>query len=87
MAKERELSAVAKEVFKALQSFPNGATLADIKKVVPNANSAHLVALKSRGLVNAEKVEIETERIVKSKVNSYSVIETDETDESESDDE
>jgi len=67
------LSATANAVLTALQSFPEGATLSQIKEILPEANAAHLVALRSRGLVGSEQVEIETVKIVKSKVNLYTV--------------
>lgn len=75
MAKRPELSPVAKEVLEVLKSAGKSMTLAEIKEVMPNANSAHLTALKNRGLVGAEQVEKEVVTVAKRKVNEYAVIE------------
>ncbi len=62
MAKETvkkvaELSPVALEVLDVLRASETPITLAEIKVIVPNANSAHLTALRTRNLVSAEEVE------------------------------
>ena len=75
MAKRPELSPVAKEVLEVLKSAGKSMTLAEIKEVMPNANSAHLTALKNRGLVGAEQVEKEVVTVAKRKVNEYAVLE------------
>ena len=69
--KQAELSAVATEVLEVVRASEKPMTLAEIKAIVPTANSAHLTALKTRGLVQAEDVEI----VVQSKrtVLAYSV--------------
>lgn len=84
MAKERALSPVAQEVYEALKGAGRPVTLAEIKEIVSGANSAHLTALKTRGLVSAEQVEKETVRVVKSKVNVY-FIESDDSENDETD--
>lgn len=66
------LSPKAVEVLEALKTLPEGATLADLKNVVEGANSAHLTALRSRGMVEAVEVEVETVKVTKSKVLKYS---------------
>jgi len=71
MAKETVLSAVATEVYEALKNAKAPLTLAEIKEIVPKANSAHLTALANREMVVSEKVEKEVTRVVKTKVNSY----------------
>jgi len=80
MAKERALSTVAKSVYDALKGSETPLTLAELKGLVPEANSAHLVALRNRGLVASEQTVVETLKVVKSKVNLYTVAPTDEPD-------
>jgi chromosome segregation and condensation protein ScpB len=70
--KERALSPEALEVLAVLQDSDTPMTLADIKTVLPNANSSHLTALANRALVSADKVEKEVATVTKRTVNSYS---------------
>lgn len=64
--KVAELSVDATNVLNALKNASAPMTLAELKAIVPNANSAHLTALRSRGLVDANETEIvvETKRTV-----------------------
>lgn len=56
--KVAELSAEATSVLEALRNSDTPLTLAQLKEVVPNANSAHLTALRTRNLVEANEVEV-----------------------------
>ena len=69
-----ELSAVAKEILEVLKGSDKPMTLAEVKEVVPTANSAHLTALGNRGLVGSEKVEKEVVTVAKRKVNEYTAL-------------
>lgn len=74
MAKEKRLnplSEVAQKVLDVVLAADAPMTLAEIKKTVPEANAAHLVALRNRGFVGSELTEIEQMKLVKSKVNVY----------------
>ena len=74
MAKKRaELSAGAKEVFDALKASGASLTLAELKELVPSANSSHLTALRNRDMVSAESTEKEVVTVAKRTVNVYSV--------------
>lgn len=77
MAKEKALSLVAEKALEVLKNLTEPVTLAELKELVPGVTSGHLTALKTRGLVSAEQVEKETVRVVKSKVNAYSAMDTD----------
>lgn len=79
MAKEKALSPIAEKALEVLKNLTEPVTLAELKELVPGVASAHLTALKTRGLVSAEQVEKEIARVVKSKVNAYSVVGTDES--------
>lgn len=69
--KTAELSIVATQVLEALKNANAPMTLKEIKEIVPDANPAHLTALRTRELVNAT----ETEVVVQTKRNvlAYSV--------------
>lgn len=73
--KETPLSETATKVLEFVRENPE-TTMADIKKEIPNANPAHLNALRNRGLVSAEKIEKEVLVTTKRKVLSYSPVET-----------
>jgi hypothetical protein len=67
MAKKvAELSAEATAVLGTLKNATAPMTLAQLKEVLPTANVAHLNALRTRSLVQAEEVEItvQTKRTV-----------------------
>lgn len=74
MSKKPELSVVALEILEMLKSNKSGLTVANIKANGIDANSAHLVALKKRGLIDSEEVEIEVPTVVKRKVQLYRFI-------------
>jgi hypothetical protein len=68
------LSETATEILEVLKASETPLTLAQIKTVVSGANPAHLVALRSRGLVNSEQVEVEVVKTTKAKVLQYNSI-------------
>ncbi|NCU32233.1 MAG: hypothetical protein EOM23_04720 [Candidatus Moranbacteria bacterium] len=72
---DKKLSPAAEAALAALVANPEGFTLAELKEVLPDVNSAHLTALVNRGLVSTEKVEKEVKRVVKTKVNRYKAVE------------
>ena len=69
------LSATAVEILEVLKSAEKPMTLAEIKEVVPTANSAHLTALRNRSKVGAVEVEKEIVTVSKRKVLEYNVAE------------
>ena len=78
MSKKPDLSPKAVEVFNLLKVHQEGLTVAGLKELgVEGVNSAHLVALKKRGLVESVEVEIEVPTVVKRKVQLYTVIKKD----------
>ena len=56
--KVAELSAQSNLALDELRNRPNGATFAELKSVVDGLGSAHLTALRTRGLVDCEDVEV-----------------------------
>lgn len=74
MAKLAPLSETAQEILDFLTEQDEPMTLADIKEVFPNANSAHLTALRNRGLVDGEKVEKEVVTVSTRKVFVYNAV-------------
>jgi DNA-binding transcriptional ArsR family regulator len=73
MQKVNPLSPKATEILDFLKSATEPMTLAEIKEKVEGANSAHLTALRTRGLISTDEVEKEVVRVVKSKVLTYAV--------------
>jgi DNA-binding transcriptional ArsR family regulator len=71
--KVNPLSPKAQEILDFLKGQVGAITLADIKANIEGANSAHLTALRSRGLIDATETEKEVVRVVKSKVLTYAV--------------
>ena len=70
---QKPLSDGAKKAL-ALIKEHGALTIADMKKLgFKNANSSHLTALKRRGLVDSETVEIEVQVIQKRKVQKYRI--------------
>jgi hypothetical protein len=67
------LSETSNEILEVLKASETPMTLAQIKELVPNANSAHLTALRTRNLVEGEQVEIEVVKTTKAKVLQYTV--------------
>lgn len=82
MSKQAKLSVGAEQALATLKEH-GPMTLAEMKEILPDVNSSHLTALRNRGLVESEQVEIEIETVVKRKVNSYTAVETDETEATE----
>ena len=76
MAKERELTVKAKEAleFLAAQEEGKSFTVAEMKELNFETNGSTLRALVSAGLVEAEEVEIEVPRMVKTKVKTYTLV-------------
>lgn len=64
------LSQLSVDVLNALKTVEN-ATIAELKSIVPNVNSANLKALRERNLVEAVEIEIEVLVPVKRKVLRY----------------
>ena len=65
------LSDGAKKALDLLNEF-GSLTTAEMKtKGFENANSSHLTALKKRGLIDSEQVEIEVQVVQKRKVQKY----------------
>lgn len=83
MAKVKELSVNAKGALAYLKETGKPMTLKEMKETLEGLNPAHLTALVNRGLVTAEKVEVEEVVVVKRKVNLYTLVETDEVAETE----
>ena len=52
-------------------------TIAQMKVLGIDANSSHLTALKNRGLIDSETVEIEVPTITKRKVQLYTIVKND----------
>jgi hypothetical protein len=71
--KAAPLSETSLEILEVLKANETPMTLAEIKVTVPKANSAHLVALRTRNLVASEQVEIEVVKTSKVKVLQYAV--------------
>ena len=82
--KERPLSDTSKTILEFLKESDEALTLAEIKEKFPEANSAHLTALRNRDLVVAEQTEKEVTTIAKRKVNTYSAVEVEDVEEEES---
>jgi hypothetical protein len=71
MAKTK-LSALSLQALEMLKG--KSMTASELKDLGLNdINSAHLTALANRGLISADKVEVEVQTIVKRKVNKYTV--------------
>jgi hypothetical protein len=71
MAKTK-LSALSLKALEMLKD--KSMTASDLKDLGLNElNSAHLTALTNRGLISADKVEVEVATVVKRKVNKYTV--------------
>lgn len=73
MANEKKvpkLSDVALEVLEFVKK-KGSVIFSEVKKEIPAANPSHLNALKTRGYLTTEKVEVETVKVVKSTVNKY----------------
>ncbi len=71
MAKTK-LSALSLQALEMLKG--KSMTASELKDLGLNdVNSAHLTALANRGLISADKVEVEVQTIVKRKVNKYTV--------------
>lgn len=68
------LSPVAEAVLVALKAKPEGEIVANLRLEIEGVNSAHLTALKNRGLVVAEEVEIEVPTITKRTVLRYKAV-------------
>lgn len=73
MPKTNELSPKATEILDFLKGQDAPMTLAEIKLTIEDANPAHLTALRTRGLVNADETEVETVKVTKTKVLKYKV--------------
>ena len=52
------LSDEATAVLEVLRTAGKPLTLAELKVLMPSANSAHLTALRTRGLIEANEVEV-----------------------------
>ena len=73
MANKKPLSVTSAQALKFLKGRDEPTIMADIE--VEGLNSANLTALVTRGLIEAEKVEIEVPTVVKRKVNAYTITE------------
>ena len=73
--KKAELSPTALEIKALLETAEKPLTLKEIKETVPNANPAHLTALRARDLVNADEVEV----MVTSKSKSFGLTQSSRT--------
>jgi len=67
------LSETANEILEVLKGATEPMTLAQIKTLVPTANSAHLTGLRNRELVSGTEVEVEVVKVSKAKVLQYSI--------------
>lgn len=77
------LSAGAQAVYDAMVNAGKPITMAELKEAGVNANPAHFTALRNRGLITSEQIEVETVRTVKSKVNEYALVDGADLDEVE----
>lgn len=68
------LSPKAKEVLEVLKEKGSMTMQELTEHGVKDLNSSHLTALVNRGFISAEKVEKETVRVVKTKVNEYTFL-------------
>ena len=76
MSKEKkvaQLSQGALDALAMLKENQDGLTIADMKALGLNANSSQLTALRNRGLIDSEEVEIEVQVIQKRKVQKYRI--------------
>ena len=77
MSKEKTpLSEGAKKALELLKT-EGSLTIAKMKELGLEANSSHLTALKNRGLITSETIEIEIPTIAKRKVQLYSITKND----------
>lgn len=73
----KPLSAGAKRAYEMLKEF-GPLTVAEMKeKGFAEANSAHLVALKRRGMIDSDEITVEVPTVVKRKVQLYTVVKND----------
>lgn len=71
------LSPVAQSILDLMKAEGRPLTLAEVRELgIPDANSAHFVALRNRGFLTSEKVTREEMKLVKSEVNVYTLIDT-----------
>ena len=75
MAKVNKLSEGASKTLEMLKEVGTATALELKEKGLENLNSAHLVALSNRGLVESKDVEVEVQTIVKRKVKAYTITE------------
>ena len=73
MGKKKALSVTSAQALEFLKGQDKPTIMAQIE--VEGLNSANLTALVARGLVEAQKVEIEVPTTVKRKVNAYTITE------------
>ena len=71
MANKKPLSQHSQKALSFLKGQTEPTIMASIE--VEGLNSAHLTALKNRGLVETVQVEIEVPTVVKRKVNAYTL--------------
>ena len=77
MSKEKSpLSLGAKEALALLEKYGD-LTIAKMKELGLDANSSHLTALKNRGLITSETIEIEVQTVSKRKVQLYTIVKND----------
>lgn len=60
--KPAELSVQSTEALEVLRSKPEGATFTELKGEVAGLASAHLTALRTRGLIDCEDIEVIVQR-------------------------
>lgn len=76
MSKEKKVAPLSQGALDALEMLkgnPDGLTIADMKALGLKANSSHLTALRNRGLIESEEVEIEVPVVQKRKVQKYRI--------------
>lgn len=75
MAKVNKLSDGALKTLEMLKEVGTATALELKEKGLEKLNSAHLVALSNRGLVESKDVEVEVQTVVKRKVKAYTITE------------
>ncbi len=70
----KPLSPVAQSIYDLMVAQGRPLTLADVQELgLTQANSAHFVALRNRGLITSEKIDKEVVTVAVRPVNIYSV--------------
>ena len=70
----KPLSPVAQSIYELMKAEGRPLTLAEVQALgIAEANSAHFVALRNRGLITSDKIEKEVVTVAVRPINVYSV--------------